>query len=89
MEGHALWLAMQSERTLYAVALFAIAAVMGGRLLKGRSSEVHKRGVVLEERDRRQPVRRPAPARCGTLVLAGQELPFIDETKHFKIIGTT
>ncbi len=89
MDGHAFLSGMQSGRTLYAVALFAMAAVMGRRLLQGRSSEVYKRGVVLEERARRRLTRRPAPPRRGAVVLAGQELPFIDETKHFKIIGTT
>jgi DNA helicase HerA-like ATPase len=32
---------------------------------------------------------RAAPATAGAVTLAGVEIPELDETKHFKVVGTT
>jgi type IV secretory pathway TraG/TraD family ATPase VirD4 len=52
------------------------------RLFKRRPKEIHKRGVVL----RGASARRASP---GQLTLAGVAIDAAEETKHFKLIGTT
>jgi hypothetical protein len=46
-----------------------------------RAADAHKRGTVLE------PIQRPKTATAGSVTLAGIEIPLLDETKHFKLIG--
>jgi type IV secretory pathway TraG/TraD family ATPase VirD4 len=48
-----------------------------------RAADAHKRGTVVE------PIQRPKTASPGSVTLAGVEIPLLDETKHFKLIGTT
>lgn len=65
-----------------AVFLAAFGFAVGVALGIPRVDGTHKRGTLLEE------VRRSRiPA--GTLSLAGVPVPLLDETKHFKLIGTT
>jgi type IV secretory pathway TraG/TraD family ATPase VirD4 len=80
------------------VALLTLTVVACVRGLRLRSTEAHKRGVVLIEE-------RPAPAGRGRrksrwggpasatsanrLVMASRPLDCSDETKHFKFMGTT
>jgi type IV secretory pathway TraG/TraD family ATPase VirD4 len=75
-----------SRHVLFAVVVLTIALVAGARSLRRRPTEFHKRGVVLIDTRRR---RRTAPCGRDLLTLGGSSIPFIDETKHFKIIGTT
>ena len=49
----------------------------------GRRAEAHQRGTVVTRPSAR------APAAAGVVTLAGVEIPLLDETKHFKLIGTT
>jgi type IV secretory pathway TraG/TraD family ATPase VirD4 len=75
---------------LFIVVALTLAAGLCTRLLRKRSRDSHKRGVVLIDQRgafaRRQ--RGPSPDSAG-LTLAGVRVPFIDETKHFKMVGTT
>src|SRR6202451_1039005 len=77
---NALWMAV-------ALVLFA-----GGcsKCLRRRAPETHKRGVLLADGlslQRRSARRRRAASE--SLTLAGGAIPAADETKHFKLIGTT
>ena len=53
-----------------------------------RPAEAHKRGVIVRDL---APGRRATANRTerDALTLAGLPIPFLDETKHFKLIGTT
>lgn len=55
----------------------------GLAMTRTRPTATHKRGALLEEGRAR-----PRPS-CGELTLAGIGIPPADETKHFKLIGTT
>jgi type IV secretory pathway TraG/TraD family ATPase VirD4 len=73
-----------------ATAAGLMACVAAGIRVRRRSgSEKHKRGVIV--RDRAESRRRIAFCRSteGALTLAGIPIPPRDETKHFKLIGTT
>jgi hypothetical protein len=71
---------------LASLATFAFLGYAGGRALAGRKPTTrHLRGTVIEER--RPPMRFRRDPR--TLTLAGFPLSTQDETKHFKLIGTT
>ena len=86
------WLSMvqhlQSSHALFALAgvLLAIGCF---KVLRRRVPEAHKRGVMLL--DRTQHRRRLSFGRSnhGQLTLAGTAVTLLDETKHFKMIGTT
>jgi len=71
--------------SLGAVFLLIVAALTGLVLprLRGRGPQ-HLRGALLAPRAQR----RPAP-NASTLTLAGVPIPALDETKHFKLLGTT
>lgn len=76
-----------------AVALTAVLVIVMAactKLIARRRPETHKRGVLIA--DGRLLQRRCASRKgsaLGLLSLAGIAIPAIDETKHFKIIGTT
>ncbi|MBS0380708.1 MAG: type IV secretion system DNA-binding domain-containing protein [Proteobacteria bacterium] len=64
------------------IAFFAVLGYLAGMLIAGnRPAAVHKRGAFIETGKTR-------PKR-GELTLAGVGIPVLDETKHFKLIGTT
>jgi type IV secretory pathway TraG/TraD family ATPase VirD4 len=65
---------------LAAALTFAISGC--ARILRRKSTETHRRGVLLA-------TGRPTQGRRGLLTLAGVGIPLADETKHFKLIGTT
>jgi len=71
------------------VAAFIMALAVW-RALRGRDLETHKRGVLLQDgaiwQRRGSRLRR---ANTRLLTLAGIPVPFNDEAKHFKLIGTT
>jgi type IV secretory pathway TraG/TraD family ATPase VirD4 len=90
MEWTAVLRGMHTSQALLAVALLTITIAACFRVFRPRSPEAHKRGVVLIEarqRRRRSAWSRSSNAAC--LNLAGCVVHFIDETKHFKMIGTT
>jgi len=72
----------QSLMWFAGVIFFAVLGYGAGIILAGaRPVAVHKRGALIEE-GRHRPKR-------GQLTLAGVPVPELDETKHFKLIGTT
>ncbi|MDB6085390.1 MAG: Type conjugative transfer system coupling protein TraD [Gammaproteobacteria bacterium] len=82
------------NRTLFFVIAAMLALGACSRLLRRRGSEVHKRGAILIDGTPRRG--RAAwgagvgrGAGLGRLTLAGAGVAFQDETKHFKLIGTT
>jgi type IV secretory pathway TraG/TraD family ATPase VirD4 len=90
MDWMAVLQGMHGSRALLAVALLTITIGAGFRVLRPRSPEAHKRGVILiEARQRRQRGAWSKSANADSLTLAGCVVQFIDETKHFKMIGTT
>jgi type IV secretory pathway TraG/TraD family ATPase VirD4 len=55
-----------------------------------RTPETYRRGVLLLDSTRRRTRRvRATQGRTEPVTLAGTRVPFLDETKHFKMIGTT
>ncbi|HEY0747050.1 MAG TPA: type IV secretion system DNA-binding domain-containing protein, partial [Steroidobacteraceae bacterium] len=68
----------------------ALCVKLGTRILRATKSETHKRGVLLADGAalRRRSARRKKAA-SELVTLAGIAIPLNDETKHFKLIGTT
>jgi type IV secretory pathway TraG/TraD family ATPase VirD4 len=65
-----------------------LAALIGPLALRTRRSDVHKRGArVVEHRQLGRARRRAGPR--GGLALAGVPIAEREETRHFKLIGTT
>jgi type IV secretory pathway TraG/TraD family ATPase VirD4 len=79
---------MQSRELLTATAALAVLAVAVSGARRGRPAESHKRGAVLIGASRRR-FGRPRRPPADVLTLAGCAVPMADETKHFKIVGTT
>ena len=74
--------------TLAAVLVIAVGTCM--KRIRRRRPETHKRGVLLTDGRLLQRARaRMKRSTLGLLSLAGIVIPESDETKHFKIIGTT
>ncbi len=66
-----------------------LACVALSRILRPRVVETHRRGVrLIDATTRRITIRRKKPC-TEQLTLAGVLIPALDETKHFKLIGTT
>jgi type IV secretory pathway TraG/TraD family ATPase VirD4 len=63
----------------------------GGRVLAGAASsdKIHQRGSLVTEQLPREVERADRTTRDGGISLAGVLVPARDETKHFKLIGTT
>lgn len=76
-------------------AAIALGIVFLVRVMSGRPAEVHKRGVrILEGAAARRGARRAARwprrgAHAERLLFAGVPVRLRDETKHFKVLGTT
>src|SRR5580698_2026073 len=72
---------------------FGFVVLAGGRLLGSRSGarDIHKRGsqVAQDGQLRRNANRVRGPRAVSSLTLASVPVAAIDETKHFKLIGTT
>ncbi|HWJ35419.1 MAG TPA: type IV secretion system DNA-binding domain-containing protein [Steroidobacteraceae bacterium] len=90
MAWTAMFQTLGGGRMLFIGAAIMLAIVGCSRALRRSSLEVHKRGVVLVEgTQRRRQTRRSRTTYAGVLTLVGCDVPFLDETKHFKLIGTT
>jgi type IV secretory pathway TraG/TraD family ATPase VirD4 len=90
MEWTAVLRGMQTNHALLTVVLLTITIGACLKLRRPRSPEAHKRGVVLiDARQRRRRSAWSKSANADSLSLAGCAVRFIDETKHFKMIGTT
>jgi hypothetical protein len=70
---------------LVSVAVLLFAGFASGMIFARRpkSTDTHKRGTVIESAKPR------GPTPFGAVTLAGVEIPELDETKHFKLLGTT
>jgi len=86
------------------VGLYAAVGYAGGRVIakSSRETQNHRRGTLIAGQAEYQPSRETSRGRSGersrgasarvrrnTLTLAGLPIPIEDETKHFKLIGTT
>ena len=84
-------------RTLWAVAALSLVIAASSRAFGGGASEGHKRGVLVKYAARRRPrllfsgrPRLPPGFRkLPAVTLGGVPVPFADETRHFKMVGTT
>jgi type IV secretory pathway TraG/TraD family ATPase VirD4 len=80
----------QSGKAVLVAAVFLIGAAGCSRFRRRKSRDTYKRGVLLA--DGRESQRRSARLKklaTETLTLAGIAIASADETKHFKLIGTT
>ncbi len=81
---------MQTGLALTVVVMLTVAVVACARLWRRGSPETHKRGVVLLQNGH---WRRRCALWCRSgadrVTLANVVVPFLDETKHFKMIGAT
>jgi type IV secretory pathway TraG/TraD family ATPase VirD4 len=79
---------MHDGRLVVLSAAFMLAVAGAWKLTRRQAREIHKRGVLL---DTVPPRKRSATSAAAPsqLTVAGVEIPAIDETKHFKFIGTT
>ena len=81
---------LQERAALLLAVLFAVVAAGCVKILRHGASETHKRGVVLADGASTQRTgawRRQAAS--DFLTIAGIAIPAADETRHFKLIGTT
>jgi type IV secretory pathway TraG/TraD family ATPase VirD4 len=74
--------------SVLAISALTIACVALSRIWRPRAQETYKRGVRLIDAQPRITFRR-IKAGSEQLRLAGAPIPPLDETKHFKLIGTT
>jgi type IV secretory pathway TraG/TraD family ATPase VirD4 len=98
LAGPALSVIGATPHGLMHTALFASASMALGYVggvaprREPRLPRLHQRGTIVSPRDT-QPVNRERSDRrreaSHGITLAGREVPFYDETKHFKLIGTT
>lgn len=75
--------------SVIAAGAIAIACLALSRILRPRLAEMHKRGVRLIDASAPRVSIRRRKTRVEQLTLAGVPIPALDETKHFKLIGTT
>jgi type IV secretory pathway TraG/TraD family ATPase VirD4 len=90
MDWAALYRSIPGSEVVVVVAGLVCAVCACAKAFARGAAETHKRGVIL--RDGAAWQRRGARLRKSNqalLTLAGIPVPFRDETKHFKIIGTT
>ena len=79
-----------SPNSVFAAGGVTIACLVLSRILKPRLVETHKRGVrLIDARASRRITFRRRKPHGEQLTLAGVPVPPLDETKHFKLIGTT
>jgi hypothetical protein len=90
------WVSAILDKDAVPVAAAVALGIVGClRVLTGRPVEVHNRGARIRgstaaRRRARRSMRRPgAGAEAEQLSFAGVPVPLRDETKHFKVLGTT
>jgi type IV secretory pathway TraG/TraD family ATPase VirD4 len=84
----ALTAAARDGRLVVFASLLALAVLALWKTVRLRQRESHQRGVLIVDRPARRGLRRRFSG-CGALTLASVPIPAGDETKHFKLIGTT
>jgi len=90
MDGSTILGWAQSGKAVLVAASLMLGLVACSRMMPRKPQDTHKRGVLLA--DGRALQRRSARlkrSQAGLLTLAGIAIPAADETKHFKLIGTT
>jgi type IV secretory pathway TraG/TraD family ATPase VirD4 len=93
--GSALFPGHGAAHAILAVGASALLGYAGGRVLAQGASDdtIHRRGSLIEERSPNAADKRAldghVAARNAGVTLAGFAVPALDETKHFKLIGTT
>jgi type IV secretory pathway TraG/TraD family ATPase VirD4 len=79
--------------TLLLLLAFGVVLIIGGRLVASRTTaaDTHRRGtqVVSQRQSLRKTLRLSGRREAVPLTLAGAAIGALDETKHFKLIGTT
>ena len=82
---------LSGRNAVMTVSALTLAAAAFARAFRRRSPEVRKRGVILRDCTLRRGLARRAffSSPAADVTLAGISIPGRDETKHFKIIGTT
>ena len=78
-------------RGVLTAAALVVAAVAFVKVFRRRSTEAHKRGVIVRTVASRRGLGRGGhgASTVDGVTLAGVSIPDRDETKHFKVIGTT
>jgi len=71
------------------VTLIIFGYLAGVAAARNRSDRTHKRGTRIEDGTRRRQRKPSRKGQATTLALAGIPIPPLDETKHFKMVGTT
>jgi len=90
MDWKTLFHSAQSSRGLPFIAGLMLALIVYSRAVRSGPQEAHKRGAVLFDGEPRWRLRaRFGRSTSDALTLAGAVVPIFDETKHFKMIGTT
>jgi type IV secretory pathway TraG/TraD family ATPase VirD4 len=95
--GTGLLAAFHDVRTLWGVAALSLVIAASSRAFRRGASEDYKRGVLVKNAARRRPrvpfSRRsrhpPGFRKLPAVTLGGIPVPFADETRHFKMVGTT
>ncbi len=84
-------LAASQDGQLLALVSGLLLACAGGLVIRSGRTEMHKRGALIVDGREAQRQAMRAGRRSGTamLTIAGVGIPAPDETKHFKLIGTT
>jgi type IV secretory pathway TraG/TraD family ATPase VirD4 len=80
-----------SMQVAAATGISAVLGYTGGKVIArgGPPDRLHQRGSLVEEQAPPAKARSRRPADGAEITLAGLEVPAEDETKHFKLIGTT
>ena len=73
------------QTLLGSIFVLSASALIGAALARRKPASDLKRGAILLD----EPQQNSSAERPDALTLAGHPIPLLDETKHFKIIGTT
>jgi type IV secretory pathway TraG/TraD family ATPase VirD4 len=90
MDWSAILKSLPAREAVVLVSGLMLAACACVRAYRRKSTETHKRGALLRDGAGSQRCgARLKKSNSGLLTLAGIAVPFPDESKHFKLIGTT
>jgi hypothetical protein len=78
-----------SSNSVVIIAVIMLACIALSKHLRPGSSEAHKRGARVIDISQRRILPRRRRALPQQVTMAGVAIPALDETKHFKLIGTT
>ena len=80
-----------SVQVVAATGISAVLGYTGGKVIArgGPPNRLHQRGSLVAEQPPPAKAQSRRPSDSAGITLAGLEVPALDETKHFKLIGTT